>query len=102
MSESAKVYDLERRIRQLESEVDSLTLILMSVWELVGKSNGFFMSDLNAKMKEIDLRDGKLDGRYSFGLVKCSSCGRVLDERRKICVYCGGATTQQTGMEDGK
>lgn len=98
MSESAKIYDLERRIRQLETEVDSLTLILMSVWELLGKSNGFFMKDLNEKIREIDLRDGKLDGKYSFGLVKCTSCGRVLDERRKHCVYCGGATTHQTGV----
>jgi hypothetical protein len=85
----SKGYDTERRIRQLEAEVDALTLIVMAMWELFGKSNGLFMKDLEAKMQEIDLRDGKLDGKLSFGRIACQSCGRRLDERRRTCVYCG-------------
>ncbi len=85
----AKSYDLERRVKQLEDENDTLTLILMGMWELLGKSNGFYLKDLEAKMQEIDLRDGKLDGKLQSGPMECTECGRVLGERRKICVYCG-------------
>ena len=85
----AKSYDLERRIKQLEAEVDSLTLILMAMWELFGKSNGLFMKDLEAKMQEIDLRDGKLDGKASAGPRVCGECNRPLADRRRVCVYCG-------------
>lgn len=85
----AKSVDLERRIKQLEAEVDSLTLVSMAMWELLGKSNGFFLKDLEAKMQEIDLRDGKLDGKVRSGPVQCANCERMLDERRKTCIYCG-------------
>ncbi len=85
----AKSYDLERRVKQLEAEVDSLTLILMGMWELLGKSNGFYLKDLEAKMQEIDLRDGTLDGKLKSGPTTCGECGRVLGDRRKICIYCG-------------
>jgi hypothetical protein len=92
----AKGYDTERRIKQLEAEVDSLTLIAMAMWELFGKSNGLFMKDLEAKMQEIDLRDGKLDGKLSFGSTLCTGCGRKLDERRKTCIYCGAILNKGT------
>jgi len=89
----AKSYESERRINQLEAEVDSLTLLSMAMWELFGKSNGLFMKDLEAKMQEIDLRDGKLDGKLDHGPIQCSHCNRTLDERRKTCVYCGTPVT---------
>ena len=85
----AKSYDLERRVNQLEAENDSLTLILMAMWELFGKSNGLFLKDLEAKMQEIDLRDGKLDGKASGGPRICGECDRPLGDRRQVCVYCG-------------
>ena len=95
----AKGYDTDRRIRQLEAEVDALTLIAMAMWELFGKSNGLFMKDLEAKMQEIDLRDGKLDGKMSFGRVTCHGCERILDERRQTCVYCGAVLRKKSGSE---
>jgi hypothetical protein len=92
----ANVYDTERRIKQLEAEVDSLTLITMAMWELFGTSNGLFMKDLEAKMQEIDLRDGKLDGKLSLEPNICTGCNRKLDQRRKICVYCGAVLKKGT------
>lgn len=85
----AKTYDLDRRVKDLEAEVDALTLILMAMWELLGKSEGFFLKDLEAKMQEIDLRDGKLDGGASLRPSSCKSCGRSVAGRRRTCIYCG-------------
>lgn len=94
---TAKVYDLERRVRALEEEADSLTLIAMAMWELFGKSNGLFMKDLEAKIEEIDLRDGKLDGRLNPNPKKCHECGHSLHERRKVCIYCGTPIRRSSG-----
>ena len=78
----AKTYDLETRVKQLEEEVDSLTLIAMAMWELLGKAEGFYLKDLEARMQEIDLRDGKLDGKYSVNANVCTKCNRQLHGRR--------------------
>lgn len=85
----AKTYDLERRVRALEEEADSMMLILMAMWELLGKSNGFFMKDLEARIEAIDLRDGRLDGRLNPNPSRCPECSHALHERRKVCIYCG-------------
>lgn len=85
----AKTYDLERRVKALEEEIDSVTLILMAMWELLGKSNGFYMKDLEARIEEIDLRDGKLDGKLDPNPARCPECSHALHDRRKVCIYCG-------------
>ena len=95
----ARSHDLERRVRVLEEEVDSLTLITMAMWELFGKANGLFLKDLEAKMAEIDLRDGQLDGKYRSTPKKCPQCNHALGERRKVCIYCGADVTSSPGLE---
>lgn len=82
-------HEASRRIKELEAEVDSLMLMVTAMWELFGKSEGLFLKDLEAKMHEIDLRDGKADGRIRFPTIDCPSCSRTLEGRRKTCVYCG-------------
>ena len=44
---------------------------------------------LEAKIQELHLRDGKLDGKLTLNPVNCTECGRKLHERRKTCLYCG-------------
>lgn len=41
-------------------------------------------------MTEIDLSDGKLDGkvREQPGVSACASCGRTLSKRHARCFYC--------------
>ncbi len=80
-----------QKIEQLEKEVDALTLVCMAMWELLGKSQGYFLKDLEAKMAELDLRDGKLDGRYSSAPELCPKCSRKLGSRRHFCLYCGAS-----------
>ena len=61
----------------------------MAMWELVGTSNGFFLKDLEAKIEELDLRDGNLDGKLNVNPTRCNQCSHLLHERRKVCIYCG-------------
>ena len=45
---------------------------------------------LVAKIDEIDLRDGALDGRSAkTPPTQCDACGRTLAKRQPVCIYCG-------------
>lgn len=72
----------------------------MAMWEMLGKPNGFFKKDLEAKIAEIDLRDGKLDGRYTSAPENCPKCDHKLGPRRHFCIFCGSsvwATSKESG-----
>ena len=38
---------------------------------------------------EIDLRDGKADGKITAHPLRCPSCDRVSSSRHAKCLYCG-------------
>jgi len=40
-------------------------------------------------MEEIDLRDGKSDGKLAPDTVECTGCGRKAKSTRRNCLYCG-------------
>ena len=49
---------------------------------------GFDKKMLADKIREIDLRDGQLDGKLAIA-VDCEGCGRALADRHIQCLYCG-------------
>ena len=77
------------RLAELETEVQRLTLVSQALWELLRDRTGLSETELVAKINEIDLRDGKLDGRISAKLIHCPRCGRTMSERHSRCIYCG-------------
>ena len=82
--------------RQAASEVtrrfDSLLLINMAMWSLLEEKLGLTEDQLAARVREIDLRDGKLDGRVApTELPECPQCGRKPQRHRPLCLYCGQA-----------
>jgi hypothetical protein len=84
---------LVQQVRTLEVQIDRLTLALATVTELFCERNEITQEQLALKVREIDLRDGKLDGRISRTenkqVKKCSSCQGVNNELRQTCLYCG-------------
>lgn len=80
---SAKPCDPERRVKALEQEAYSLTLNLMAMRELLEKTNGLFLKDLEARIEDIDVRDGKLNGKLKPNPKKCPECNHPLHGRRK-------------------
>ena len=77
------------RIRELEFTVHRMALVSQALWELLRARFGIGEDELLAKVKEIDLRDGKPDGRMSAQTSTCPSCGRVLNTKNVRCIYCG-------------
>lgn len=73
----------------LEGKIGSLALACQSLWEILEENTDITREQLLAKMEEVDLRDGKKDGKLSRSVEACESCGRKTSRRRPICLYCG-------------
>ena len=94
---NVKTSAAERRIKELEAEVDTLNLAVMAIWELFGKANGLFLKDLERKMHEIDVRDGEADGRMTKSDLDCYNCRRRVAQGRRTCIYFGVTLVKPLG-----
>jgi hypothetical protein len=75
----------------MQADVEKLLMITEALWSMLKQEHGYSDDDLIARIHEIDLRDGKLDGKVARDEVKpeCPQCGRVLIGKRPVCLYCG-------------
>jgi len=64
-------------LHQLKKDVARLTLACQSMWELLRDNTDFKESDLEAKMLEVDLRDGQADGKIGMQIIQCPSCKKT-------------------------
>ena len=86
---SSKAGRNQHLVRSLEQRIDRLSLINMAMWELVSEKLGLTDDQLNEKIKEIDLSDGRLDGKVRVPVQQCPKCGKSLSKRHARCLYCG-------------
>ncbi len=80
----------KRSIEKLELKLESLTLTCRALFEILQDRNEVTEQQLAEKMREIDLRDGRADGRISSQPSRCVDCGRKNSADRNSCLYCGG------------
>lgn len=78
-----------REISRLEAKIDGLSLISQALWELVRERTQLDDQDMLAKVKEIDARDGRVDGRITGLPGECAQCNRPTHSRQSACMYCG-------------
>jgi hypothetical protein len=76
---------------ELQRIVESLALTCQAMWELVREQTSITDEMLLERMQEVDLRDGRRDGKLGSGTSTCPGCSRVNKARREVCVYCGRA-----------
>ncbi len=76
-------------LEHLERRVNRLSLLCQSMWELLRERAEFTDDQLCAKVLEVDLRDGRNDGRMTSQITDCPSCGRKTNSKRSTCVICG-------------
>jgi hypothetical protein len=77
------------RIRELEHQIERLSLLNQALWEVLRTRLGLHDSDLEQVINEVDLRDGVQDGRMTTTALKCPKCGRVSSSKHWKCLYCG-------------
>ena len=79
------------RVRELEITVNHMALACQAMWELLRVRVGITEEQLLAKIREVDLRDGTLDGRMTPVIVNCPKCGKPSNTKHSQCMYCGAA-----------
>lgn len=96
-----KATDAQQIARDLQDRVDKLVLACMAMWELLQEKTGLTEEQLLEKVKEIDLRDGREDGKFkpSEAPTPCPSCGRPISPRRTRCLFCGADNPQAKAMD---
>ncbi len=81
-------------IEFLKSDLERVLMINEALWIFIKEQHGYTDEDLIKKIAEIDMRDGKLDGKVAPEVKEnnaCGNCGRPIGRRRLICLYCGTA-----------
>ncbi|MBL8760046.1 MAG: hypothetical protein JNL50_01970 [Phycisphaerae bacterium] len=79
----------DARVAELERTVESLTLMTMALGELLAQKGVVSSEEIEARVRDIDLSDGKLDGRVATSPRVCRKCGRMIAGDRVNCLYCG-------------
>jgi hypothetical protein len=83
-----KVLESKDQIADLRAQVNRLQMICEGMWTIIKSQTGATEEDLISLIAQIDLRDGKLDGKAATVPQTCSTCGRVVSNRTSICLYC--------------
>jgi len=91
---SKRTIDLKAETRELRRLVNKLMLVTQALWEIVAETNNLDNKLLIKKVNEVDLRDGRLDGKLKRAVKKCASCGRTLHKEHSRCLYCGSENLQ--------
>jgi len=79
-----------KAVASLES-VERLTLILRAMWKLIEEHTDLTEEDLIKTVREIDLMDGRLDGKFKPDATPgtCQNCGNKVHPSQVQCQFCG-------------
>ena len=95
-SARASASEARSSVNELKQDIERLLMITEALWEFMKTEQGYTDEDLIKKVAEIDLKDGRLDGRVATSEpIKCLKCKRPVNKKRPVCIYCGAAVVQQ-------
>ena len=80
------------RLWFFDSRSGAFTLASIAMAEILRDHLGISSETIEAKILEIDLRDGKIDGTFTLPPKTCKDCGRVSGPMSTACLYCGVAS----------
>lgn len=87
-SPEALISRLVDRVNELDDYVARLRLFNQALWELLSERHGMNLGELEERMRIVDGRDGRMDGRIGDVAVTCPKCSRISNARRGKCIYC--------------
>jgi hypothetical protein len=82
---------------RLRSQIEQQALVIRSLVEMCARKGLFSEEELRDVIREIDLSDGRLDGRYrpETGPVLCPQCAKPNARKLTSCMYCGAELTNR-------
>ena len=82
--------DVRAQNETIQADIERLFMITESLWTILKEKHGYTDDNLTEMMQDIDLRDGKLDGKVAKEQnPTCPKCERTLIGKHSICLYCG-------------
>jgi len=72
-----------------QEDLDVMLLKMQAMWEVISEKLRISDEELLSKIKEIDLRDGVVDGKARLEPVICDTCSKPNNAKRRNCLYCG-------------
>lgn len=86
---AAKAEAVHERLARQERRIERLALHCQAMWEMLRERAQFTEEEFVNKVLEVDLRDGRTDGRIAVQIADCPNCKRKTNSRRATCVICG-------------
>lgn len=81
--------DARIKTDELEARCERALLVCEALWTIMRDKLGVSEEELVNRVNEIDLSDGKLDGKVRRAAVQCNKCGKNVARRFQKCIYCG-------------
>lgn len=91
--------DAKAKVTLLEHKLQRLTLVTEALWEIVKHETGRKDADLIAIMTDLDLSDGKRDGKHRRPAAKCHQCGRSFQRAHARCMYCNTPNREASAFD---
>jgi hypothetical protein len=79
--------------------LDKLGLICQAMWTLIKEKTDLTDEDLLKMVTELDLKDGKLDGKYTKPPVDCPNCDAKICKKFNRCLFCGEEYTEGSAFD---
>ena len=78
------------KIAHLEGQIERLMLITEALWTLLKEKHGYDEQELLRRVVQLDMKDGRLDGRVAVSPPEpCPKCQRTVSRRSVRCMFCG-------------
>ena len=77
------------RVQELESRCDKALLVCEALWTLLRDKLCVTEEELVKRVMDLDISDGRLDGKVRKTAIKCAKCKRPVARRFAKCPYCG-------------
>ncbi len=78
-----------RDAHEVEGRLDRALLACEAMWSILRDKLGVTDVELIERINDIDLSDGRLDGKVRKTAVACPKCNRTISQRFPTCMYCG-------------
>ena len=76
-------------LEDVEQRLDRALMACEAMWTLMRDKLGMTDVELIERINDIDLSDGRLDGKVRKTPVSCPKCHRTISRKMPQCLYCG-------------
>lgn len=87
---ASQASEAKSQVAFLRADVEKLLMITEALWSILKEQHSYTDDELIRRVQEIDLRDGRADGRVAKqAQPSCPKCRRTLIRHQPKCLYCG-------------